>query len=161
MTVAPLRAMLLAAMLTLLRLTVPTAAPKRAVLLVPLALMVRLREPLTSLSKVLATATVALLAVAVKVVLAPKVTGPLKLWLPVVAMVLPFNVKALAVALTLARAEVLPTAALSLTVAPAPDASKVRARAVLSLLTVLLAVITAAAPLAVSAASLPKVIAPA
>ena len=47
------------------------------VLLVPLALMVRLREPLTSLSKVLAKATVALLAVAVKVVLAPKVTGPL------------------------------------------------------------------------------------
>ena len=152
---------MLAAMLTVLRFTVPKAAPKRTVLLEPLALMVRLREPLTSLSKVLATATVALLAVAVKEVLAPKVTGPVKLWLPVVAMVLPFNAKALAEALTLAKAAVLPSAALSIKLPPTPEALTVRARAVLSLLTVLLVVMVAAAPVAVSAASLPKVIAPA
>ena len=77
-----------------------------------------------------------------------------------VAIVLPFNARALAVAFTLAKAAVLPSAALSLTVAPAPDAFKVKVRAVLSLLRVLLAVMTAAAPLAVKVVLAPKVTGP-
>ena len=80
--------------------------------------------------------------------------------MPVVAMVLPFKAKALAVAFTLANAAVLPTAALRVKLPPVPDALTVRARAVLSLFTVLLVVMAAAAPLAVRVASLPRVMAP-
>ena len=80
--------------------------------------------------------------------------------MPVVAMVLPFKANAEAVAFTLAKAAVLPTAALRVKLPPVPDALTVSARAVLSLFTVLLVVMAAAAPLAVSVASLPKVIAP-
>jgi hypothetical protein len=75
-------------------------------------------------------------------------------------MVLPFKANAEAVAFTLAKAAVLPTAALRVKLPPVPEAFKVRARAVLPLLTVPFDLIDALDPVACMVVLAPKVMLP-
>ena len=152
--------MVLALTAMALRLVPPTADANRTLLPLPLPVMLRLRVAATSPSRVLVTDTMALLALVLKLVFAPKVIGPMYVWLPVVLTELPFKAMAVALSVTLARAALLPTAPSSTTRPVVLLAFTFSARAVPSLLTVPLRVITAAVSVASKLVPAPRVMAP-
>ena len=157
----PFRAMALAFSVRLAKaVALPTALCTTTLPVLPLAFKVRPRAPALSLLIALLAVMMALAPLARAVTVLLRVMLPLKVWLPVVLTLLPFKAMELALTVKLLRSAVLPRALPTTTLLVAPVALRVKARAVPSMLTVLVVVMTALLPLVSTVASDPKVMAP-